>query len=413
MTDIATGSDTTTAAVGGFVAAGFEPVRDLFASCLPDLGDGGGAYAAYHRGSLVVDLWAGDAGGGPWGQDTTALFMSTTKAVAAFCVQMLHERGTLDVFAPVATYWPDFAQGGKQDVTVAQVLTHTSGVVGSAELTELMSPPNGPVHAREPDIADVLARATPYWAPGTQAGYHTCTFSWLVNEVVRGADGRDIGTFFREEVALPLGCDDLWIGTPVEHHDRIATVLPWMWPAGMPDEVRGYMEWFLASCRDETSAAGVSCFAKDGIGVLDRLPDVFNHPVPRTVPLAASNMCGTARSAARVFAAIGEPDGLDGVRLSSPDALALFSREHENRLDVVMGVPMSRGLGYNRNKPLVPRPQTMGPNEDAVGHSGAGGQIGFADPVARVGAVLVRSHYTAFPVLPMLLNNALYACLPA
>ena len=398
--------------VHGEVARGFEPVRDLFAASLADLGDGGAAYAAYHRGSLVVDLWAGDAGGRPWAEDTTALYMSTTKAVAAFCMQLLHERGTLDVFAPVAKYWPEFAQAGKQDVTVAQVLTHASGVVGAPELTELMSLPAGAAHDREDEIVDILARATPFWEPGTQVGYHTCTFSWLVNEVVRGADGRDIGTFFREEVALPLGCDDLWIGTPAEHHGRIAEVLPFMWPDSMPDDVRAYMEWFFTNSRDEKSASGVSCFAKDGTGILDRLPEVFNHAAARTAPLAASNMCGTARSAARVFAAIAG-GGLDDVRLSSPEALELFSREHENRADLVMGVPLSRGLGYNRNRPLIPRPQTMGPNEEAVGHSGAGGQLGFADPVAQVGAAFVRNHYTAFPVLPVLLNNALYGCLPS
>ena len=401
------------AGVHGHVEPGFEAVRDLLAASLADLGDGGAAYAAYHRGRLVVDLWAGDAGGRAWAEDTTALFMSATKAVAAFCLQMLHDRGALDVFAPVARYWPDFAQSGKSDVTVVQVLTHSSGVVGSAELTELMAAPDGAGHEREQEIADVLARAKPLWAPGTQVGYHTCAFSWLVNEVVRGAWGRDIGAFFREEVALPLGCDDLWIGTPPEHHHRIATVLPLMWPDSMPDDARVFMEAFLASCRDETSAAGVSCFAKDGVGFLDRLPESFNNAPARTAPLAASNMCGTARSAARVFAAIVEPDGLDGVRLSSPAALELFSREHESRADIVMGFPISRGLGYIRNKPLVPRPQAMGPNEQAVGHAGIGGQIGFGDPVARVGAACVRSHYTVFPVLPLLLNNALYSCLPS
>ena len=411
-------TDLTDAAVGsglqGSVASGFEPVRDLFVASLPDLGEGGAAYAVYHRGEPVVDLWAGDAGGRPWAEDTPALFMSTTKAVTAFCYQLLHERGVVDAFAKVADYWPEFAANGKQDVTLAQVLSHSSGVLGSPEVTALIDLEDGSGVDRTSEISAAVAAAAPMWPPGSQAGYQTMSFGWILEEIIRRADGRDLGTFFREEVAGPLGCDDLYIGTPADRQGSIATVLPMMWPA-MPDEMREFMEAFLAAARDETTPAGVSCVARGGVGVLDRLPEVFNTTAGRAVPMGGSNMCGTARSAARVFAAIADPErGVGGVRLSSAEALATFSAVREERPDVVTGIPLSRGLGYNRNVSLIPgRPPAFGPNAAAVGHSGIGGQVGFADPVAKVGSAFVRSHYTTFPALPLLLTNTLYQCLPS
>jgi CubicO group peptidase (beta-lactamase class C family) len=249
------------------------------------------------------------------------------------------------------------------------------------------------------------------WEPRTQAGYHTLTYGWILGEVVRRIDGRDLGTFFREEVALPLGAADVHIGTPQSEHHRIPLVHPTMWPDVMPEEARAYMEEFLATARDPSHPAGVSCLARDGVGVLDRLPELFNNPPGRTVPLGGSNLCGTAASVARIFAAIVEPGGLDGVRLVSPESLARFTEIRETREDVVVHVPIARALGYWRNKPVSPRPQGFGPNDEAFGHTGIGGQIGFCDPKARVGAAYVRSHFTAFPAVPLILNAALYQSL--
>ena len=124
-------TETEPAVVHGEVASGFEPVRAVLEQWTADLGDGGCAYAAYHRGRKVVDLWAGTAGDRPWGADTTAQFMSVTKALTTLCLQQLSDRGALDVFAPISSYWPEFGAAGKQDITAADVLTHTSGVIGN------------------------------------------------------------------------------------------------------------------------------------------------------------------------------------------------------------------------------------------------------------------------------------------
>ena len=179
----------------------------------------------------------------------------------------------------------------------------------------------------------------------------------------------------------------------------------------MPAEARDYMEHVLETARDAEKPAGLSCLARGGVSVLDRLPEVFNNVPGRVAELGGSNLCGTAASVAKIFAAIGEPDGLDGVRLASPESLEKFTEIRETRDDLVLHVPIARALGYWRNKVLTSRPQGFGPNEEAFGHTGVGGQIGFCDPKARVGAAYVRSHYTAFPMVPLILNGALYQSL--
>lgn len=390
-----------TGAVHGYVAPGFEGVLETFAQVAQDFGDGGGAIAAYHEGQLVVDLQAD-----PWDDRTTAQYMSVTKAPTALCVQMLHDRGQLDVFAPVADVWPEFAAAGKSAITVADVLTHRSGVIGDDAVTALIDLESGAGMDGTEEITAALAAGTPYWEPGTQVGYHTTSYGWILGEVIRRVDGRDLGTFFREEVAKPLGVE-VGIGVPEQEHDRIAPVLPMRWP-DMPPEISAYVEAMLGACRDETTAAGVSCQARGGVGALDRLDRIFNRADARTVPLGGSNLTGTARDVARIFANMAELGSANDVSLASPASFATFTDVHEDRPDAVLLLPLTRGLGYIRNIPPPGRPPSMGPHPEAFGHGGVGGQIGYADPVARVGLAMVRNHYTAFSAAPLFVNAALY-----
>jgi CubicO group peptidase (beta-lactamase class C family) len=394
----------TESVVHGEVAPGYEPVRAVFEQLVPELKDGGGAYAAYVRGEKVADLWAG-----VWQEDTTAQFMSVTKALTALCLQILHDRGQLDVFAPVAAHWPEFAANGKDAITIADVLTHRSGVIGDAALSRLVDHDTGAGWDDVDAITATLAASRPFWEPGTKVGYHTTTYGWILGEVIRRVDGRDLGTFFREEVAKPLGVE-AGIGAPVEDHARLAPVLPLWWPP-FPPEIQTYLETFFAACRDDSTAAGVSCQARHGVGALDRLDVIFNNIPARVTPLGGSNLTGTARDVARVFAAMAEPDGLGGTRPASPASFELFTTPQESRDDIVLMLPVTRGLGYTLNIAPPGRPPTMGPNPQAFGHGGAGGQFGFSDPVARVGAAGVRNHHAAFSLAPLMLNAALYDCL--
>jgi CubicO group peptidase (beta-lactamase class C family) len=400
--------------VNGEVAGGFEPVRATFEQVVDagDLGEGGAAYAAYHQGAKVVDLWAGEARSGEkWGRDTTNMWMSVAKAMTALCMQILHDRDQLDIDASVASYWPDFGQAGKEAITVRQVLTHSCGLPGSPELSGLIDLETGAGVDEQDKILATIEAMEPMWEPGTQVGYHALTYSWILGEVLRRIDGRSLGDFFREDVALPLGCDDAYIGTPVEEHDRIANTLPIMAPPGAPDIAVEYMDQVFAGARDPETPAGRSLLGNGQVSALDRIPEVFDSLAGRTAELGGSGLVGTARSIARILAAVVEPGGLDGVELASPESLATFSDVQTTDTDVVLLIPIARALGYWRNISLAGRPQACGPNEETVAHSGLGGQLGFADPVARVAGAYTRNHHTKFPVAPLLLNNAVYACL--
>jgi CubicO group peptidase (beta-lactamase class C family) len=391
---------TTVLTVEGEVAPGFEGVRDVFEQNLSDAGEGGFAYAAYRDGHKVVDLWTG------WPEGATPLWMSTTKAFTALCIQILCDRGKVDVNAPIAIYWSEFASAGKETVTVADVLTHRSGVLGDRALTDLIDLEDGTGIDRVEEVVQAIAGAAPVWDPGTQTGYHTLTYGWILGELIRRVDGRSLGTFFREEVALPLGVPNVRIGSPPETHENIPQIFPMMWPDVMPEPVRDYMSGVLALARDPSTPAGISCVARDGIGALDRIPEIFNNTPGRAAELGGSNLAGTAAGVARVFAELAKPEN----RLASPESFEKFTSVRNTDEDVVLLVAIARALGYWRNIPLG-RPQVFGPNEEAFGHTGAGGQMGFADPKAQIGAAYVRSHHTAFGLVPVLLNGALYASL--
>ena len=385
--------------IGGEVATGFDRVRDVFAACTADAGDGGFAYAVYRDGEKIVDLWTAPQ----WDEHTTPLWMSVTKAFTALCAAILADRGRLDVNAPVSSYWPDFAAEGKSAITAADILTHRSGVLGSQALTDLIDLEDGGGLERVEEIARALAQAAPLWEPGTKAGYHTLTYGWLLGEVIRLVDGRDLGEFFHEEVAVPLGVPGVHIGTPADRQGTIPEVLPTMWPESTPTPVREYTEQLLALARDPSTPAGVSCLAREGVGALDRIPQIFNNSPGRTVPLGGSNLCGTASDVARIFGTMTD--------IVSPATLGDFTTVRTAETDVVLQIPINRALGFWRNVPIDGRPQLFGPNAEAFGHTGVGGQVGFTDPVAGIGAGFVRSHYTGYAITPLLLNAALYESL--
>src|SRR5215207_2769606 len=202
----------------GWTASGFEGVRDAFEKNFADGLEVGAAFSAYHRGQKVVDVWGGDfdpTSGKEWEEDTIALVYSTTKGATAICANRLAQEGRLDVNAPVATYWPEFAQAGKESIPVDWLLSHRAGLAwvdAPLTLEEVL--------AWEPMI-HALEAQTPVWEPGTQHGYHAVTYGYLVGEVVRRITGRGVGTYFREEVGDPLGLD-FWIGLPEAEESRVS-----------------------------------------------------------------------------------------------------------------------------------------------------------------------------------------------
>jgi CubicO group peptidase (beta-lactamase class C family) len=350
------------AAVEGRVEAGWEAVAVAFARNFTEHGDVGAAVCVYLHGRPVVDLWGGmaDAGAGrSWEEDTVVLVFSSTKGATAICANQLVERGMLDMDAPVAAYWPEFAAADKQDVPVRWVLSHQVGVPAVTAALTLAE-----VLAWDPVVAAVAAQ-TPIWDPGTATGYHARTYGWMVGEIVRRITGRTLGTWLAEEVAAPLGLD-FWVGLPEAIEARVAH----LYPPIPPDDpkIAAAVEAFMGP---DTLLGQVLT----GPSGLFGYNDMWNERALHACEMPSSNGIGSARSLARMYAAtIGT---VDGVRLLQPDALAAACEAQAQRTDRVLGRPTRFGLGFMLTPVLAP---FVGPA--GFGHPGAGGSLGFADPDA-------------------------------
>ncbi|PZT70552.1 esterase [Streptomyces sp. SW4] len=351
--------------VHGTVAEGFEPVRDAFARNFAALGDRGAAVAVYRDGRRVVDLWGGTRdvdGTAPWERGTAQVVRSATKGVAAAVPLLLHQRGELDLDAPVGAYWPEFKAHGKDRVLVRHVLNHRAGVpVLDVPLTpeEALDPARGP---------EAVAGQAPAWEPGTAHGYHALTYGWLVDELVRRVTGgRSTGEWIAEEIAAPLGLD-LWLGLPAaeEAAGRAGRV-------GRVDDPAPSGGLRLRPKRAVTEAyEDPGSLTRRAFAAITPFPDQ-NDPAYRAAALPATNAVATADGLARFYAAlIGE---VDGVRLFAPRTVELARAEESAGPDRVLVVGTRFGLGYMLHGSASP---FLGPG--SFGHPGRGGALGFADP---------------------------------
>ena len=354
--------------INGKVAPGFEQVKDAFAANFEHHGDVGAAFSLYHHGKKVVDLWGGvvdEESGRPWAEDSIALVFSSTKGATAICAHLLAQRGELDLDAPVAQYWPEFAAAGKQDIPVRWLLSHQVGlpIFDNPLTVEKFLDWETPVKT--------LAAQSPIWEPGSAHGYHAATYGWLVGEVVRRISGKSLGTFFADEVAEPLGLD-FWVGLPENEESR---VVPIMSVNLQEDEID---EQALTEQRRQLRAA-----ARDPESLLNR-PSTKGVLEPNSrayhaAEIPAGNGITDARSLARMYASL-IGDGVDGVRLLNDETVARASAEQVKGRDEVLQILTRFGLGFS----LHSESSSLG-QDGAFGHSGAGGSLGFADPQAGIG----------------------------
>ena len=344
----------------------FAPLRDAFARNWSDHGEVGASLCVVERGRTVVDLWAGwadESRSRPWRRDTIANVYSTTKGVAAVAAAILADRGALDVQRPVAHYWPEFAQAGKAQITVHQLLTHEAGLVGIDE--EL---PDGAVLDWDRMVA-ALERQAPAWEPGQGLGYHAITYGWLVGEVVRRIDGRTCGQFVRDEIAAPLGVD-FYIGLPESEDACTAELIPAPGTGGLGIPPEG-----LAA-----KALGLAA---------PRLAGDVNSREWRAAELPAANGHGNARALATIYGAL----AADGAPLLSPDGVEQAARHRITADDLVLGFEVRRALGFILSTPGGR--YEWGPNPRTFGHSGAGGSLAFADPDRQIGFGYVMNQMSA------------------
>src|SRR6202030_1077745 len=209
-------------ALGGMCSARFDPLRELFAAKVESGEDLGASFAVNLDGEMVVDLWGGwadEARTVPWTENTIANVFSTTKTMTALAALVLVDRGDLDLDAPVARYWPEFAARGKAAIKVRQLLSHSSGVSGWEQSITLED-----LYDWDKSTA-LLAAQAPWWEPGTASGYHALTYGHLIGEVIRRITGQRLGEFFAAQIAGPLGAD-FHIGLPPSEFHRIANVVP-------------------------------------------------------------------------------------------------------------------------------------------------------------------------------------------
>jgi CubicO group peptidase (beta-lactamase class C family) len=365
--------------INGEVAPGFEAVREAFVGNFERHRDIGAAVCVYRDGRPVVDLWGGVADpetGRPWSRDTLQLVYSATKGVTATAAHVLAQRGVLDLDAPVAEYWPEFAANGKAGIPVRWLLSHQAGLVALDRPVPLAEALGWDA------MVAALAAQRPLWAPGSAHGYHGRTFGWLVGEVIRRVSGRTPGRFLAEEIAGPLGLD-FFIGLPEAERGRISRMVyrePDFDFAALPEEaIPEELRELVAAMLDPDSLTN-RAFAITEPAEID-----FNSAEVQAAEVPASNGIGTARALARMYAAlIGE---VDGMRLFSEETLASAAKEQAGGLDRVIMVPSRFGSGYML--PTDTNPMT-GPN--AFGHPGRGGSLAFADPEHGIAFGYVMNH---------------------
>ncbi|GHF16987.1 esterase [Streptomyces griseoluteus] len=353
--------------VNGTVAEGFEPVAEAFAANFARLGERGAAVAVYRDGHRVVDLWAGSRdvdGSAPWERGTAQIVRSATKGVAAAALLLLHQRGLLDLDAPVGAYWPEFKAAGKERTLVRDLLAHRAGV-------PVLDRPLTPAEAADPDLgAAAVAAQAPVWEPGTDHGYHAQTYSWLTGELVRRVAGRPVGDFVASEIAAPAGAD-VWLGLPASEQARVGRVGPVSAPE-TPGALKVRPKRAVADAYADPASLTRRAFA-----AITPLPDE-NAPAYRSAVRPASNGIATADGLARVYASlIGEVDG--GTRLFTPETGELARAEASAGPDRVLVVGTRFGLGFMLHGPASP---LLSPT--AFGHPGRGGALAFADPASGV-----------------------------
>jgi CubicO group peptidase (beta-lactamase class C family) len=364
-------ADADGAIVRGHCEPGFTRVRAALAEILRSGSEVGAALAVYVDKQAVVDLWGGHADAGrtrPWDRDTIVNLYSVGKAVTAVCALRLAEAGLLDLDAPVARYWPEFAQAGKARTRVRHLLTHQAGLPAIA----------GALPSRAWSDWDVmtaaLAAQAPWWEPGAGHGYHVNSQGFLIGEVVRRVTGRTLGAYLRESLGARAGIDFV-IGLPAALDARCADVLP---PTASPEgeELRRQLSV------DPTGLGGLALMRFNAYRNPPEISGtgVVNTRAWRGAEVPSTNGHGNARAVGRLYAALAGDGELDGVRVLSRDMIARATEQQVAGEDLVLQRPTRFGLGFQLT--MAERP--LGPNPRAFGHFGAGGSLGFADPDARV-----------------------------
>lgn len=367
-----------TTPIGGACAPRFARVYDAFAKNFTDRNEVGAAVAVWVDGDLVVNLWGGFADAHrrrPWRENTLASIFSASKGLTSTCVHLLADRGELDLYAPVAQYWPEFGQAGKQAITIASVLGHRSGVIG----------PRTRLHWRDAAhwdrVCAQIALAEPWWEPGSAQGYHMVTFGFILGEVVRRVTGRTIGQYLRTEIAEPMGVD-VHIGLPRAEHRRCAEMVN-------KPHIRDVLAGGRAPGHPRSLAEHPMAALSVAMGfVPDDELGSNELTLWRTCEFPGTNGHASALGLATFYNGLAQEKVLSRAHLES-----VRVSQGGFDTDVVLGRRVADhgwGLGYMLNQRGF-----AGPNPRSFGHGGSGGSYGFVDLEHRIGYAYVMNYFDA------------------
>src|SRR5262245_575853 len=366
--------------VHGHVSPGFEPVRETFVENFTRRRELGGACCVYHRGEKVVDLWGGIRNkqtGEPWERDTMVVVHSATKGLAAMTLALAHSRGWLDYDERVCAYWPEFAQHGKERITVRQLLAHQAGLFAIEE------PVDRNIVADLDRLAVVLARQKPAWEPGSRQAYHALTLGFYEGELLRRIDPqhRSLGRFFQEEIALRLG-EDMYMGLPEEiPNSRLATIAPPR-PLAM---FFGFPLPLVLEAMNRRSNSYRAVEINPGTAVYFDPQRIY----ARNLEVPSGNGIATARAIAHAYAVFATSGRELGLRKETLDLLAAPAIPPTRGFydECLKGEGVQFSLGFMKPSAAWP----FGSSASSFGSPGAGGSLGFADPNAGVGYAYVTS----------------------
>lgn len=344
----------------------FRPVVEAFKENYRLGEEFGSSVAVVIDGKPVVDVWGGfqdEAKTRPWEAGTTVCMMSVAKGITGITFNMLIDRGLVDPDEPVATYWPEFGQKGKEKILVRWILDHRAAI--PVLTTNKLWP--GAMFDREAYVK-ALEEQEPLWEPGTQAAYHVHNQGYLLGEIMRRVTGKTIGPFLRAEVTAPLGAEYYIGGMTAEEQSHVAEVVP-------------NMNARLFAAKDAEAPETLRNLA------FRQNPDepwrtTLNAPVWRTAEIASGNGHGNARGVSRIYGAVVRGGAINGVELMSKASLERMITEQHNQTELLQERPYHQALGVLLNTPAA---VYMGPNPRSFGHHGIGGSIGFGDPDAGIG----------------------------
>ena len=342
----------------------FSKVRETFEKLYKEDREIGSCFAVYKDGNPLVDLWGGFQDKDktkPWQKDNLVTVYSTTKGVAAFCIALAMEKGLLKYEEKVSTYWPEFANNGKENITVGMLMSHQAGIC-SPETRNVDDYYNQNLMSKK------LAGMTPIWEPGTASGYHSMTFGWLTSELILRVTGKSLGTFFREEVGDQHEID-FFIGLPESEDHRVAELVPF-------EIVRNEN-----SEQQKIELTDAQKSQRNSAGTLD----IQNTKAWRQAEIPSANGQGNAAGLAKLYSLIVPED--NSLKLLKDDTVNQMTTMQIEGRDLVLAVQVRWGVGFILNKHKI----IYGPIEGAFGHSGYGGSCAFGDPENKIGVSYVMN----------------------